>query len=87
MQYDKKKLRDYLTNAAIVATTSGMNFIEPISGERMRGAISLRTDGNWIWFDSLADHIDKYNVAIPVIWYNEIVKKYFIPPCNRLFTI
>jgi hypothetical protein len=78
--YLKKPLRNYLTTAPIVASTSRASFPCPFTGERKDGAISFRTDGYWLWLDDLADYIDQYNVCIPSAWLHEIIKYRYIPP-------
>ena len=78
--YDKARLRQYLTKAQIVASTSRHSFPCPFTGKLTGGSISFRTDGRWVWLDDLADYIDQYDVAIPTDWLREIEKNEYVPP-------
>ncbi len=80
VRYDKPRLREYLTTAQAVAATSRSSFPCPFTGERRRGSISFRTDGEWLWLDDLPDHIEQFNVAIPTAWFRTIEANGYIPP-------
>ncbi len=78
--YDKVRLREYLTKAQIVASTSRRSFPCPFTGKRIAGSISFRTDGEWLWLDDLPDYIDHFNVAIPSSWLRKIEANGYVPP-------
>jgi hypothetical protein len=78
--YNKARLRDYLTRAQIVASTSRTSFPCPFTGKRTTRAVSFRTDGKWLWLDDLPDYIDDYDVAIPTEFLSEITSHAYIPP-------
>jgi hypothetical protein len=78
--YDKARLRQYLSRAQIVASTSRAAFPCPFSGKRIGGSISTRTDGEWYWVDDLPDYIDQFNVAIPTLWFRKIQANGYVPP-------
>lgn len=79
-RYDKVRLREYLTKAQVVATTSRSSCPCPFTGKRTHGSVSFRTDGEWLWFDDLADYIDQFNVAIPSSWLRKIESNGYVPP-------
>jgi hypothetical protein len=79
-QYDKPRLRQYLTSAPIVASASRINFPCPFTGKRTAGTISFRTDGRWLWLDDLPDYIDKYDLAIPAEFLHDIESNNYLPP-------
>lgn len=70
--YDKKRLREYLLNCQVVASTSRASFPCPFTGVQQKGSISFRTDGEWLWLDDLPDYIENFNVAIPSRWLRSI---------------
>ena len=78
--YDKARLRNYITTAQIVASTSRRSFPCPYTGKRIAGSISTRTDGEWYWLDDLADYVDQFDVAIPSTWLRKIEANGYIPP-------
>jgi hypothetical protein len=78
--YDKHRLREYLTTAHIVASTSRNQFPCPFTGKRTGGSISFRTDGHWLWLDDLADYIDQFNVAVPSEFLKTIENNGYVPP-------
>ena len=78
--YDKARLREYLTKAQIVATTSRHSFPCPFTGKRIAGSISFRTDGQWLWLDDLSDYIDQFDIAIPTAWLQQIEANGYVPP-------
>lgn len=82
--YDKKKLREYLVNGHIVASTSRASFPCPFTGTRHAGSISFRTDGEWLWLDDLPDYIDLFEVAIPSAWLCSIkARNYKLLPVDE----
>lgn len=80
LHYDKIGIRQYLTQAPIVASTSKANFPNPFDGRRGVGSISFRTDGEWLWLDDLPEYIDQFGVAIPTNWLNKIEIAQYVPP-------
>lgn len=80
--YNKDRLKEYLNNGIIVASTSRRNFPSPFTGERKPGSISWRTDGEWMWLDNISEFIEQNHLIIPDIWYDEILKKKFTIPPN-----
>jgi hypothetical protein len=79
-RYDKGRLRNYMANAPIVASTSRSSFPDPFTGSRSCGSISFRTDGEWVWLDDLPDYIDGHDVAIPSAWLLKIQASDYVPP-------
>jgi hypothetical protein len=78
--YDKARLRHYLSESTIVASTSRINFPCPFTGRRTTGPLSFRTDGHWLWLDDLPDYIDNHNVAIPDAFLRDIESNGYVPP-------
>jgi hypothetical protein len=78
--YDKRRLKEYLTNAHVIASTSRSRFPCPFTGRRTTGSISFRTDGHWLWLDDLADYVDRFDIAIPSEFLENIEKNGFTPP-------
>jgi hypothetical protein len=78
--YEIERLKDYICNGYVVASTSRNNFPSPFTGEGKTGSISFRTDGKWIWLDDIYEYIVKYHLVIPNIWYKEIKNKDFTLP-------
>ncbi len=78
--YDKTRLRQYLSGATIVASTSRSNFPCPFNGKRSTGPLSFRTDGRWLWLDDLPDYIDDHGVAIPDAFLRDIESNGYVPP-------
>jgi hypothetical protein len=78
--YSKDRLRNYLSSAPIIVSTSRRNFPNPFTGELIGGSISFRTDGKWLWLDDLPDYIEKHGVAIPTVWLAEIEARDYKPP-------
>lgn len=78
-EYLLKDLDYYLSNCQIVATTSGSVFPDPKDGKVIKESISYRTDGEWLWIDSLPYYIKKYEVAIPEKFLRNITKNKYIP--------
>lgn len=78
--YAQRRLREYLTSAQEVASTSRQNFPSPFSGARRSGSISFRTDGTWLWLDDLPDYIEEHGVAIPAAFLAQIEANNFVPP-------
>jgi hypothetical protein len=79
-RYDKARLREYLTRAPTVATTSRSHFPCPVTGKTLGGSISTKTDGEWCWLDDLPDHIEQFDVAIPSSWLKKIEASHYVPP-------
>jgi len=78
--YDKARLREYLTQSQIVATTNRWNFPSPFTGERTWGTIAGMTDGEWSWLSDLPDYIEQHDVAIPTAWLQKIIARNYVPP-------
>lgn len=83
--YDKKRLREYLLNGQIVASTSRASFPCPFTGTRHPGTLSFRTDGEWLWLDDLPDYMENFAVAIPSNWLRFIESRgYEVRPVTDL---
>lgn len=78
-EYNCVELFSYLENSQTVATTSGDSFTDPFTGELIRESISYKTDGIWLWLDSLPYYIEKYKVAIPIEFLKNIMDNKFLP--------
>lgn len=79
-KYNKDVLIQYLQSGAIVAVTSGLSFPSPFTGATPLGSIAMRTDGQWIWLDTISDFIKDHNVVIPESWYIEIEQRNYCVP-------
>lgn len=77
--YRLNELFCYLDNSETVATTSGDSFCDPFSGEIIKESISYKTDGKWLWLDSLPYYIEKYKVAIPLSFLKNIDNNGYLP--------
>jgi len=78
--YDKARLREYLSKAEVVASTSRHSFPCPFSGQRLTGSISFRTDGRWLWLDDLPDYVDNFDIALPSAFLKNIEQNDYTPP-------
>lgn len=78
--YRKTELLEYLRNGAVLTTTSQFPFPSPINGKRSHGTLSIRTDGRWLWLDSICELIEYHHLAIPEAFYKQIVDNDFSIP-------
>lgn len=78
--YDKIRLRHYLTTAQEIASTSRSSLPCPFTGDRIPGSLTFRTDGEWHWPDDLPDYIERFDVAIPTAWLRAIEARNYVPP-------
>jgi hypothetical protein len=78
-EYNFSELFWYLEDSQTVATTSGDSFPDPFTGELIKESISYKTDGRWLWLDSLPYYIEKYKVAIPIEFFNDIMSNKCLP--------
>jgi hypothetical protein len=74
------KILNYLRTATVVVTTNAINFPNIITGEKKFGSVSYRTDGVWLWFDDLADYIEKNHVTLPKNFVSHIMRQGYNPP-------
>lgn len=76
-EYSLTKLFYYLEHSQTIATTSGSSFADVITGQTIKESISYKTDGIWLWLDSLPHYVKEHNVAIPISFLHNIeVNKY-----------
>jgi hypothetical protein len=75
-----EKIVFYLENCPIIATTSGSSFVDPFTGQKQGGSISVRTDGVWQWLDDLSRYVKFNGVKIPNRWLDYMTKNEFQVP-------
>lgn len=85
--YPKFQLLDYLKNGHVITSTSRSAFQNPFTSQIESGAISIRTDGKWIWLDNICDFIEHNNLVIPFSFYENIKKNNFIIPKENSFNL
>ncbi|MFD6080418.1 hypothetical protein ACFWG5_33095 [Streptomyces hydrogenans] len=57
-------LVNYLTGGAVLAM-SGQAARDPLDPQsKVIGELSLRTDGEWLWYSDLSHFVEKYNIEI-----------------------
>ena len=78
-KYQHEKLYNYLKNSQILLATSGDYAPDPFTGEIIEMSICHMTDGIWVWINSLPYYIDKYKVAIPEAFLENIERNNFMP--------
>ena len=71
-EYDKRLLIPYLKEAVVVAATSASAFPSPITAKENLGAAAIRSDGVWIWLDTIVNLVEHDNLALPWIFYEHI---------------
>lgn len=77
--YNLVQVSSYLLNSQELSSTSGEVFPDPFTNELVKGTISFRTDGEWLWLDSLPYYIEKYDVALPKKFLESIQRNNFKP--------
>ena len=78
--YRMKELLFYLENCQSLEVSSKMAFPSPLSGKTYLGALSVRTDGHYLWWDSIVDLIKDEGLVLPDSWYERISSGGFVVP-------
>lgn len=79
-QRDREAVANYLGRAHVISTTSRLSFPCAVSGKRYPGALSYRTDGDWLWLDDLEHYVLEHDVAIPLEMLEALSKNHYVPP-------
>ncbi|MEU6106547.1 hypothetical protein, partial [Streptomyces flaveolus] len=77
---DEQFLARYLSAATIVSM-SGTAVHDVLSpGREFIGALSLLTDGQWLWYSDLAHYVERYHVILDERFMQHARNQDWIPP-------
>lgn len=79
-RYEKEQLIAYLKNGIVLVASSRAAFPSPIDREIGFGSVSIRTDGKWLWLDTICNLIEQHSVIVPEAFYADVVSNQFIIP-------
>lgn len=77
---DKQALLEYLRSGLVYAASPGIGIdvLDPSGG--VSGSIHALTDGRWIWPADLAFYVEKYDVALPEQFLEDLRSRRWMPP-------
>ena len=75
--YDKQKIISYLENATFLACAISVE--TSIFTDKSLGTLTVYTDGEWRWSNSLPIYILHHHVCIPDEWLAKMKRLHYIP--------
>jgi hypothetical protein len=87
VQEDKSNITQYLRSGVQVGTVMVVEQDFSCDPPKTLGPVWLQSDGKWIWPHSLAYYVDKYNVALPTEFIEDMRKSRWAVPQRAIVTI
>ena len=72
------KVANYLDKCPICVASPGIVF-SAFHPDVVAGTSSLKTDGSWVWHDTLAYYVSKHGVALPQEFLDQIRHRGYAP--------
>ena len=82
MTSDMELVRSYLKDGAVWIASPGFVYSVAEPGA-IAGTNSLRTDGKWAWHDAYLHYVEKFSVALPKEFFEDIRAAKGIPPIEE----
>jgi hypothetical protein len=79
---DAESIARYLENCPIWVASPGLENSKVFPAE-VAGTLSIRTDGQWAWQDTMAHYVRKLRISPPSAFVNDVEKKNGVWPSEH----
>ncbi len=76
---DLDKINNYLVNSPICVASPGIVH-SAFNKDRIVGTSSIRTDGRWVWHDTLPYYVREHGIALPQEFLEHMRHRNYVPP-------
>jgi hypothetical protein len=76
--FELEKIENYLVKSPICVASPGIVY-SAFSKDRIAGTSSIRTDGSWVWHDTLPYYVREHSIALPFEFLEHIRHRDYMP--------